>query len=198
VSFAAGGLTRHLAGSIDWKKIVRYVDGINLMSYDLVSGYDTVSGHHTPLYSTSQQVESTDHAIRFLDSVGVPLDKVAIGVAFYARIFEHADSINDGLYRPCRFKRGVSYRDIYTVLSEDSGYVSHWDPIARAPYRYNAGQQLFATFDDSLSITLKTRYAMDKHLGGIMFWQLADDRFTNGLLDVIDNTKKERNAGKVH
>jgi len=24
-----------------------------------------------------------------------------------------------------------------------------------------------------------------------MFWQLPEDRFTGGLLDVIDNTKKE-------
>ena len=191
ISFAAGGLTRHLEGSIDWKKVTPYVNYINLMSYDLVSGYDTVTGHHTPLYSTPQQVESTDHGVRFLDSIGVPLNKVAIGVAFYARIFGGVDSVNNGLYRPGRFYRGVSYKNMATELSKDSGYIFHWDPIARAPYMYNAGKQQFVTFDDTLSIRLKSRYALDKHLGGIMFWQLAEDQFTGGLLDVIDNTKKE-------
>jgi len=191
ISFAAGGLTKHLTRSIDWKHVYRYVNYINLMSYDLVSGYDTISGHHTPLYSTPWQVESTDHAVRFLDSIGVPLRKLAIGVAFYARIFEHADSINNGLYRPSRFKRGVPYKNQGSVLSADSGYVSHWDSVAKAPYKYNAGQKLLATFDDTLSIRLKTRYAMDKRLGGIMFWQLADDKFNDGLLDIIDNNKKE-------
>ena len=191
ISFAAGGFTKYLQTSIDWKKVTPRVNYINLMSYDLVSGYDTVSGHHTPLYSTPQQVESTDHAIRYLDSIGVPLSKIAIGVAFYARIFDHVDSIDNGLYRPCRFYRGIPYRDQARVFSPDSGYVYHWDPVAKAPYMYNARRQHFVSFDDSLSVRLKTQYAMDKRMGGIMFWQLQEDRFTGGLLDVIDNTKKE-------
>ena len=190
ISFAAGGFTHYLTTSIDWKKVVPLVNYINLMTYDLVSGYDTRSGHHTPLYSTPWQVESTDHAVRFLDSIGVPPGKIAIGVAFYARIFEGVDSINDGLYRPCKFLRGVSYKDQATVLSKDSGYVFHWDPIAQAPFMYNADKRLFVTFDDTLSVRLKTQYALDKHLGGVMFWQLPEDNFRGGLLDVIDNTKK--------
>jgi len=32
------------------------------------------------------------------------------------------------------------------------------------------------TFDDSISIKLKTQYAMQQKLGGIMFWQLTDDK----------------------
>jgi chitinase len=196
ISFAAGGFTKFLETSIDWKKVVPRVNYVNLMTYDLVSGYDTVTGHHTPLYSTPFQLESTDHAVRFLDSLGVPRSKLVIGVAFYARIFENADSINNGLYRPGRFKRGVPYRDQASVLSKDSGFVYHWDPIAQAPYMYNSAQKLFVTFDDTLSIRLKTRYALEQHLGGIMFWQLAEDRFKNGLLDIIDDTKKENGAKK--
>lgn len=191
VSFAAGGFTKYLENSIDWKRVTPRVNYINLMTYDLVSGYDTISGHHTPLYSTPHQIESTDHAVRFLDSAGVPLSKLAIGVAFYARIFENVDSVNNGLYRPCRFKRGVSYKDQARVLSKDSGYVFHWDPVAQAPYMYNAREKLFVTYDDSVSIRLKTQYALDKHLGGIMFWQLPEDLFRGGLLDVIDDTRKE-------
>jgi len=193
LSFAAGGFTKYLARSIDWKKVTPRVNYINLMTYDLVSGYDTVSGHHTPLYSTPEQVESTDHAVRWLDSIGVPRAKLAIGVAFYARIFEGVDSINHGLYRPCRFKKGVSYRDQATVLSKANGYEAYWDPVAQAPYMYNASQRLFVSYDDSSSIRLKSRYAIDQHLGGIMFWQLAEDKYSDGLLDIIDRTKKEKN-----
>lgn len=191
ISFAAGGFTKYLRESIDWKKVTPLVNYINLMTYDLVSGYDTVTGHHTPLYSTPQQVESTDHAVRYLDSIGVPLKKIAIGVAFYARIWEQVDSVNDGLYRHGKFIRGVSYKDQALVLSADSGYAAHWDPIAQAPYKYNARQHLFVTYDDTVSIRLKTRYALDKKLGGVMFWQLPEDLYSGGLLDVIDNTKRE-------
>ena len=46
---------------------------------------------------------------------------------------------------------------------------------------------LLATYDDEQSVGLKTRYALNKNLGGIMFWQLYDDKFARGLLDAITN-----------
>ena len=191
ISFAAGGFTDYLRTSIDWKEVAPLVNYINLMSYDLINGYATQTGHHTALYSRPEQVESTDHAIRWLDSAGVPLRKVAIGMAFYARVFAGVDSINNGLYRPCHFWRGVSYKDQAREFSTDSGYVYHWDKVAQAPYMYNARQQTFASFDDSVSIRVKTEYAIRKGIGGVMFWQMTEDKFTGGLLDVIDRTKKE-------
>lgn len=189
ISFAAGGFTDYLRTSIDWKEVAPLVNYINLMSYDLINGYATQTGHHTALYSRPEQVESTDHAIRWLDSAGVPLRKVSIGMAFYARVFAGVDSVNNGLYRPCHFWRGVSYKDQAREFSTDSGYVYHWDNVAQAPYMYNARQQTFASFDDSVSIRVKTEYAIRKGIGGVMFWQMTEDRFTGGLLDVIDNTK---------
>jgi chitinase len=196
ISFAAGGFTSYLQTSVDWKKVAPMVNYINLMSYDLINGYATQTGHHTALYSRPEQTESTDHAIRWLDSAGVPLKKVAIGMAFYARIFAGVDSIDNGLYRPCHFLRGVSYKDQPRVLSPDSGWVYHWDKIAQAPYMYNARLQQFASFDDSVSIRVKTEYAVKKGIGGVMFWQLTEDRFNGGLLDVIDETKTTLASGR--
>jgi chitinase len=191
ITFAAGGFTDYLKTSIDWAKVAPLVDYINLMTYDLVNGYATTTGHHTPLYSTSQQVESTDHAVRYLDSIGVAADKLVIGMAFYGRVFKDVDSINNGLYRPCQFFRGVSYREQATWLSADSGWVYHWDPAARAPWSYNAQKKWMASYDDTASVRLKTLYAIQKGLGGVMFWQLTEDHFfSDGLLDVIDRTKK--------
>lgn len=196
ISFAAGGFTDYLRTSIDWKQVAPLVNYINLMSYDLVNGYATQTGHHTALYSTPEQIESTDHAIRWLDSAGVPLNKVAIGMAFYARVFSGVDSVNNGLYRPCHFSHGVSYKDEATMFSPDSGYVYHWDDVAKAPFLYNSQRQLFASLDDSVSIRVKTEYAIRKGLGGVMFWQMTEDRFSGGLLDVIDNTKRKMGGGQ--
>ena len=36
-----------------------------------------------------------------------------------------------------------------------------------------------------MSIKLKTEYAIEKGLGGIMFWQLRSDAEKDGLLDAI-------------
>jgi chitinase len=193
ISFAAGGFTAYLEHCIDWKKVMPYVDLVNLMTYDLVNGYDTVSGHHTPLYSTPTHMESIDHAVHLLDSIGVPNEKLAIGAAFYARVFGRVDSISNGLYRNGRFMYGVDFRNFPRLLSTDSGFVYHWDPVAQAPYLYNRQRQLFATFDDTSSIRLKTRYALEHHLGGIMFWELSNDVFGDGLLDAIYEEKQKEN-----
>ena len=195
ISFAAGGFTDYLKTSIDWKEVAPRVNYINLMTYDLVNGYSTRTGHHTPLYTTPEQLESTDHAVRYLDSIGVPLNKLVIGMAFYARVFEGADNTNNGLYQNCRFLRGVAYKDQSTFLSPDSGFVYHWDPIAQAPYAYNATKKQFASFDDTVSIRVKTQYALQKKIGGVMFWQLTEDKFSGGLLDIIDNTRKRGAKG---
>jgi len=170
---------------------MQQVDIVNLMTYDLINGYSTVTGHHTGLYSTPKLKESVDNAINYLASIGIPLNKLVIGAAFYARIFENVDSVNNGLYQPGKFKKGIPFKAFATMLSRDSGFVYHWDPIAKAPWIYNARQKLFVTFDDTTSMRLKTEYAIKKKLNGIMFWQLAEDTYSNGLLDVIDDTKKK-------
>jgi chitinase len=64
--------------------------------------------------------------------------------------------------------------------------------MAAAPYLYNKTEKLFVTFDDSISIANKTHYAISKHLNGIMFWQLMDDKRIIGLLDVIDKSRSKK------
>ncbi|HEY1870481.1 MAG TPA: glycoside hydrolase family 18 protein, partial [Chitinophagaceae bacterium] len=189
ISFAAGGFSRYIDSSIDWKKVIKNVDKVNLMTYDLVHGASKVSGHHTPLYSTQKQIESTDNAVNRLISAGVPSKKIILGAAFYGRMFEVTDTINNGLYLPASFYHGISYSRLYDSVSVTNGFVQYWDSVANAPYAFNVQRKIQVTYDDSLSIARKTEYVIKKNLGGIMFWQLMDDRFTDGLLDVIDKTK---------
>lgn len=193
ISFAAGGFTNYILHSVEWKKIMPLLNRVNLMTYDLVSGFATVSGHHTPLYSTSQQKESINNAINLLDSLGVPLDKIDIGAAFYARIFQLQDTLQNGLYQPCTFLRGVDFNHFDSTILNDPNYVYHWDAKAHAPYYFNAKEKLLVSFDDAKSIAEKTKYVMNKGLDGIMFWELTNDRFSNGLLQAIDDARQGKN-----
>ncbi len=190
ISFAAGGFPKFLEQAIEWKEVMATVDYVNLMSYDLVGGGSTTTGHHTPLYSTPSQIRSANQAIDYLLSIGVPANKIIIGAAFYARSWENVDSLNNGLYRSGKFKHFIPYRQFSTRLSEDSGFVFYRDPIAKAPYAYNQSKRIFATFDDPISIQGKTQYVIDRKLRGIMFWELSLDKKENGLLDEIDRVKK--------
>jgi chitinase len=162
------------------------------MTYDLVSGFSTVTGHHTPLYSTPQQKRSVDYAVRYLDSIGVPLQKIVLGAAFYARSWEGVDGADNGRYQSGKFKSFISYRDFDKHLGTDKGFVFYRDAAARAPYAYSARLKEYATFDDPVSLAEKTRYAAEKGLGGIMFWQLTGDSADGALLKAIYEAAPKR------
>ncbi|MEP6926983.1 MAG: glycosyl hydrolase family 18 protein [Ginsengibacter sp.] len=193
ISFAAGGFTAFIDSSIEWKKVMSKIDRVNLMSYDLVHGGSTVSGHHTPLFSTPQQVESVDNGVKKLITAGVPPGKIVVGAAFYARLFQVMDTANYGLYRQGEFYHGLSFSHFADTINVTNGFIQYWDTMAKAPYAFNIQRKLMATYDDTVSIKLKTEYVVKNKLNGIMFWQLADDSFSNGLLDVIAEVKKEEN-----
>ena len=141
--------------------------------------------------SSPKQAESVDNGVKKLVAAGVPQGKIAIGAAFYARLFQVADTANNGLYLPAQFYHGLSYSRFADTININNGFIQYWDTLAKAPYAFNMQRKLLATYDDTESIKLKTEYVIKNKLNGIMFWQLADDSFDKGLLDVIDEVKKE-------
>ncbi|PRZ22019.1 glycoside hydrolase family 18 protein [Flavobacterium granuli] len=189
LSFAAGGFQKFLDESIEWKKIMPLVDRVNIMSYDLVNGYSKITGHHTPIFSTNASEESTDRAVDYLLKLGIPARKLVIGAAFYTRVWKEVANVNNGLYQAGIHTSGVNFKDYSTAFTDEKGWKYHWDKKAKAAYWYNEKEQLFATGDDISSVIEKTTYAIQKKLGGIMFWELVLDTNRNGLLEAIYQVK---------
>jgi chitinase len=183
LTFAAGGFVKYLEESVDWNAVTPLVDFVNLMTYDLVGGYATVTGHHTPLHDHNPGEESTSKCVNWLLERKVPAGKLIIGAAIYARVWENVPDINHGLYQAGKFKRGVAFYEFNNYFSDTSGFKYYWDEKAKAPYQYNKAQKLFATFDDKRSIKEKTEFIRRKKLGGIMFWELIQDLEQDGLVD---------------
>jgi len=190
ICFDANSFKTYLDLSIDWQKVMPLVDYVNLMTYSLPSNAKGQTGHHAALYSSPFQNESVDIAIHRLDSIGVPKNKIIIGAGFYSEVSENVDSVNYGLGRPGTFKKNVNYNKLFETFKETEGYEYHWDSIAQAPFLYNKRLKTFVTFDDKKSVLLKTKYAIENKLGGIMFWNLRYDTFRDGLLDAIDKQIK--------
>ena len=190
ISFAAGGFISYLERSIDWNAVMPYIDFVNLMTYDLVGGYSMVTGHHTPLADDSPGQESVKKCVDWLLNKKIPPGKLVIGAACYARVWENVADTNHGLYQPGKFLRGVSFKDFDDYFSDSTGFIYYWDEKTKAPWRYNASKKLFATFDDEHSIQEKTKFILRKKLGGIMFWQLMDDKASEGMVDLIERGLK--------
>ena len=185
LSFAAGSFMQYLQQSINWDAVTPLVDFVNLMTYDLVGGYATVTGHHSLLQDYRPGQESTAKAVNWLLDKNIAANKLIIGAAMYARVWDSVPDIDHGLYQPGKFKQGVAFADFKNYFNDTSGYTYYWDKKAKAPYQYNASKNLFATFDDERSIWEKTKFIRRKKLGGIMFWELAQDAKMEGLVDAM-------------
>ena len=96
------------------------------------------------------------------------------------------------MYQSCKFKGFVTYRNYAKTFSAANGYTVYWDEEAKAPYAYNASRKLFATYDNARSVREKTRYAMNKGLCGIMFWELRQDDEKHTLLNAIHEVRKQQ------
>lgn len=198
LSFAAGGFNHYLDTAVDWPRIMPLLDNVNLMTYDIVNGGTPHTGHHTALYSTAQQQDSTDNAVQYLLRLGVPAEKIVIGAAFYARTWKDVGPTNNGLYQPGVHVEGAGFRDFAQKFALQDGYEYHWDPEAKAPFYYNKAQRIFVTFDDAQSLREKVNYLKHHQLGGIMFWQLPNDSEGQGLLHAIHQSLASEKITKKH
>ncbi len=193
ISFAAGASPDFAERSVDWGKVMPLVDRVNLMSYDFIAGGSDRTGHHAALYTGPENALSADDAVQRLVDLGVPPAKIVVGAAFYARVWRDVRvESGSALGQPGTFHESVAYRDFAEYFGE--GCETYWDERAAAPYRYCGSEGLFATYDDRRSVAAKTRYALERSLGGIMFWQLAQDNERDGLLSAIDEAVRQAAA----
>jgi chitinase len=180
---------REFIDFIDLHQVPDYVDWINLMSYDFFNSLTATTGHHAGLYRAEHALprdRNADSAVSQYLAAGVPPEKIVLGVAFYGRAFAGVTARNNGVNQPYdHFQGEHSYKDLVERFVGKQGFVRYWDNRAQAPYLWNAATRVFISYDDPQSLAIKTRYVLQHRLGGIMFWELSEDR-DDELLDVID------------
>ncbi len=213
LTFASAGWKRYF-DFVEMEEVMKYADFTNVMTYDQVSGVSIYTGHHTPLGDvTSEDVKQTPFGshldslyqsgenldphprsaqkiVDFLIEEGVNPEQIVIGGAFYGRVWKGVPLVKNGLYQ---LSKGLhigwmAYHQIREKYESDPSFKRFWDEKAQAPYLYNQQDSLFVSYDDTVSVALKTKYVMEKGLGGIMFWELGNDTKESGsLLDAIYN-----------
>jgi chitinase len=190
LSVATGASSEFLAHT-EMRKVSRYVDTVNLMSYDYYEpDSDKITGHHAPLFTSAADPKrvSADASLKAYRAAGVPERKLVLGVPFYGHAWAHVPPTNFGLYQPGA--AGVNlpsgYRDLVPLLQPASGYVRHWDEQASVPFLYNPANGTFISYEDPESLVAKCRFVIVHHLAGIMFWDYESDA-GSGLLQSIYN-----------
>src|SRR5688572_33465716 len=169
----------------------RHLDWINVMAYRFHNRPAPAARHPAglePSEFAAPTDRNADASIRQHFAAGIPPGKLVLGVAFYGRRFEGVPAQHEGLNRTYASYGGdLSYARLVDCCIDRDGFVRRWDARARAPYLWNASARTFISYDDPESIAAKAAYVRQKRLGGMMFWELSQDR--NGeLLGAIIGT----------
>jgi chitinase len=188
----AVGASQSYIDHTEMDKVQQYADYINLMSYDYKGGNDTISGHHTNLYSSPDDVsdESTDRSVKAFVAAGVPRNKLVVGMGFYGKAWQMQSDDNNGLFRRTeKFTRAGGFTYLKDSLVDKNGFVRYWDEKANAPYLFNKEKKVFITYDDEESVKQKCKYVKDNDLAGVMFWEYNSDKKEYLLKTVADKFK---------
>ncbi|HVW78699.1 MAG TPA: glycoside hydrolase family 18 protein [Alloacidobacterium sp.] len=188
LSIAAGASSEFLDHT-EMGEVQKYVDTVNLMAYDYYEpDSDKITGHHAPLYTNPADPKkiSVDQSVRDFEKAGVPAARIILGVPFYGHVWGDVPAASNGLYQPGKPVPNAfaSYSSI-TAGMLGHGFNRYWDAASSVPYLYSPAQKTFVSYEDTESLRLKCTYVIEHNLGGIMFWDYADDP-SGTLLDTID------------
>ncbi|KAI6773017.1 hypothetical protein HG530_003975 [Fusarium avenaceum] len=166
----------------DLEKITKHVDHFNVMTYDFHGAWDTPKswlGNHLNSHTNLTEIKD---AFDLLWRNKVNPDQVNMGLAFYARTFDVA---NTGCMSPgCAFSAGgpkESCTDAVGVMSNPEimrklgGKIGSGDLDKTAAVKTLKFGRTWLTYDDVDTWKLKLDFARSQCLGGAMVWAISQD-----------------------
>jgi chitinase len=196
LTIASTGYRNHL-NDLSLKEMSDVLDWFNLMGYDFNEMEPKRTSHHSGLFASSpnsnldteaSKYANSDAAVHWYLAHGVPPEKIVLGLPFYGQVWAGVPDENQGLYAPYLDRPEedgtLSYRQIAEFYLPV--YTRHWDDQVKVPWLYNKRTKIMISYEDPESIAVKAHYVIEKHLGGIMFWDLGQDDSKSTLLRAID------------
>lgn len=185
------GANRNAYEPLDWARILPSLDWINVMTYDMSGAWSGVTGFNAPLFdSTARPPEgnSADTTVSGILALGIPLEKLNLGVPFYGHGWTGVADYSNGLHQPHRGDAEGDFDYGSLVNNQLQTYTRFWSDAAQVPWLYDEASRTMITYDDPESIAAKANYALEHGLGGIMFWELSHDSDDAALLTTIWDT----------
>lgn len=194
-----------------WADAGKWLDCINIMTYDLAGVWDGLTGHSSSLSGTKKIVGY------FMDQ-GIPTEKLCIGTPLYGYTML-MKTVPQGkiLGKPVETFRPagpeISQKEIvefesgavsgYELYLEDgrwlsgerfkhhgSGWHFEYDDAEDAAYLYNDDEgseffKWFISYENPLSLQAKLDYILKKDLAGIIIWETCHDTARYRLIKQI-------------
>ncbi len=164
------------------KMILENFDWINVMTYDYSGNWSDFAGHHSPLSTSSQtpkdENQSIETSINYLiEERKLPTEKILLGLPLYARGFNVASPYcsTEGVQT-----EGLDVKRYYEIpILLKNGWQRTWDNETKTPWLHSPSGLGVIGYDDKESIAIKTKWAREKKLRGVFFWEASQDRMSN-------------------
>lgn len=166
--------------SYDIPNIAKYVDFINLMSYDYhdYSWYMPFTGHNSPLFKRSIEegyfaTLNTAWSAQYWVANGLPRTKLLVGIPTYTHSYKLADPKMHGFDAPAvgNGLGELTYSGVCEFLN--GGGIRVFDGESEVPYAYK--DQDWVAFDDYQSVIMKALWIKKMGFGGAMTFDLNCD-----------------------
>ncbi|MGS2586754.1 glycoside hydrolase family 18 protein [Streptomyces hebeiensis] len=170
----------------DYAGAAKYLDWYNPMTYDFFGAFNAQgpTAPHSPLTSYDgipTQGFSSDAAISKLKGLGIPSDKLLLGIGFYGRGWSGVTRAEPGGSAtgaaPGTYEAGI---EDYKVLKDRCPANG---TVAGTAYAFCDGQ--WWSYDTPATIAGKMAYKDQQGLGGTFFWELSGDTGDGELIRSI-------------
>lgn len=191
----ATGADRAYVDNVEMNEIHKYLDFLNIMTYDFYNGLHDVTGHHSnylPSANPEKDMNSVVNAVDMHVEAGFPVEKINLGIPFYGRIWKGVEaSGGDVLFKKAEtVGMGIDYINFYMNI-DANGYKRYWDDTAKAPYLWSEEEKTFLSYEDEESIKYKINYLKKRGLAGVMYWEYSADHEKKLLKSVLQNLQNE-------
>ncbi|WP_034271735.1 glycosyl hydrolase family 18 protein [Haloechinothrix halophila] len=170
----------------DYAGAAQYVDWYNVMTYDFFGAWASQgpTAPHSPLTAYDgipQQGFNTDDAIQKLTGMGIPSEKLLLGIGFYGRGWTGVTQSEPGGSAsgaaPGTYEKGVEDYKVLTNRCPATG------TVAGTAYAH-CGEEWWS-YDTPSTIGGKMSYVRQHGLGGAFFWELSGDTTDGELITAI-------------
>ncbi|KAI3356870.1 hypothetical protein L3Q82_003515 [Scortum barcoo] len=172
--------------SYEVAEIDKYLDFINVMTFDFHGSWESVTGHHSPLFQRSQETGylselNADFGMRYWRDQGASAQKLLLGFATYGRTFTLASKSSEvgapagGGGSPGTYTQEQGFWSYYEVCLYVAKSNIYWIEDQKVPYG-TAGNQ-WVGFDNKDSIDAKVNYITENNFGGVSVWAIDMDDF---------------------
>ncbi|WP_407561230.1 glycoside hydrolase family 18 protein [Streptomyces sp. 184] len=172
----------------DYAGAAQYTDWYNVMTYDFFGAWDAQgpTAPHSPLTSYDGipiAAFNSDSAIQKLKGMGIPANKLLLGVGFYGRgwtgVTQSAPGGTATGPAPGKYEQGI---DDYKELKSRCPATG---TVAGTAYAHCGNQ--WWSYDTPQTIGGKMDYAKQQGLGGAFIWEMSGDTANGELMSAVNS-----------